>query len=271
MAIEERFLDNLCFCNVSTTSGIRTAGKTFDRFFGREKDGLFFLCSGRATFNNKDGTVTTVDPGELLFIPHGSKYSMVYTAKENEFALVNFDMASRYGEPTIIFDSIRLVAKDDNLGSIEKIMTELVLCGKSCDASTLMRKKELLYSLFGIIARSTPMVSLDITYARIFEGVRLLEETYLENLQVSEFANACHFGVNSFRRYFLKCFGMSPVKYRNDMRIKRAKELLMDGELTVSEVAYSCAFENVGYFCRYYLKTYGETPSETKRRFAIEK
>lgn len=271
MAIEERYLDNLCFCNVSTTSGIRTAGKTVDRFFGREKDGLFFLCSGRATFNNKNGTVVDVGPGELIFIPRGAKYSMQYTAKENQFALVNFNIASRYGETAIIFDSIRLVAKDDNLGSIEKIMTDLALCGKSCDTSTLMRKKELLYSLFGVIARSTPLVSLDVTYARIFEGVRLLEETYLENLQISAFANACHFSVNSFRRYFFKCFGMSPVKYRNDMRIKRAKELLMDGELTVSEVAYACAFENVGYFCRYYFKVNGEKPSDTKKRFSGEK
>ena len=45
----------------------------------------------------------------------------------------------------------------------------------------------------------------------------------------------------------------------------------MDGELTVSEVAYACAFENVGYFCRYYLKVTGEKPSDTQKRFSGEK
>jgi two-component system response regulator YesN len=45
----------------------------------------------------------------------------------------------------------------------------------------------------------------------------------------------------------------------------RARALLYEGSFTVAEVTYAVGFENVGYFCRYYRQTFGETPTETKR------
>ena len=268
---ENRFFENICFSDVRVLSGVRSAGRAVNCLKGRPENGVFFLLFGEAIFREESGRITTVSPGELLFVPRGAKYSMEYIAPETHFVLANFNTMSERGEPTVIFDDIRIIATDDELCRIEKIMTSLEMCGKSRDVSTYMRKKELLYRLFGIIAKSGPIVAVDGASDRIFEGVRLLEETYLENLPISVFADACHFSVNSFRRHFLESFGMSPVKYRNVMRIKRAAELLSEGGFTVSEVAYACGFDNVGYFCRCYLKTTGETPSETRRKFSDDK
>jgi len=267
MSVENRLLNDVCFCNVRVLSGTRAAKRRVDHLKGRPKNGLLFLRFGEASFCDTLGYSTTVREGELLFIPRGMKYYMEYEAPENSFVLINFDTIKENGDPTIIFDGFRLVARDDESKRIEKIMTSFELCEKSRDTSSYMRKKELLYRLFGLISRSSSFVSSDDDFARILEGVRMLEETYLENLPISTFAAASHFSVNSFRRHFLKCFGISPVKYRNDLRIKRAQELLTDGGFTVSEAAYASGFDNVGYFCRYYLKTYGETPSDTKKRF----
>ena len=110
-----------------------------------------------------------------------------------------------------------------------------------------------------------PVEELD-TVSKISEGVQLLKSTYLENLPISKFSDACHLNVNTFRKLFNKQYGMSPVKYRNKLRIERARELLQDGSFTVAEVAYASGFENVGYFCRYYRSIYNETPSQTQAR-----
>ena len=268
---DNRFFENICFLGVRVISGVRNAGRAVNCLKGRPENGVFFLRFGEAIFREESGRLTTVFPGELLFIPRGAKYSMEYIAPETHFILVNFNTMTECGEPIIIFDGIRVLATDDELGRIEKIMTSLEMCGKSRNISAYMRKKELLYRLFGHISKSAPIAESDSTSARIFEGVRLLEETYLENLPITVFADACHFSVNSFRRHFSECFGISPVKYRNNMRIRRARELLAEGGFTVSETAYACGFDNVGYFCRCYLKTTGETPSETRRKFSDDK
>lgn len=65
---------------------------------------------------------------------------------------------------------------------------------------------------------------------------------------------------------FKKHYGASPVQYRNRLRLERARELLREGGYTVFEAAYAVGFENLGYFCRYYKRVMGETPSESRAR-----
>ena len=94
----------------------------------------------------------------------------------------------------------------------------------------------------------------------------MLRKNYLENLSIPELAAACNISVSSFRALFTECYGMSPIQYRNRLRIKRAKTLLADGGYTVAEVAAESGFYNVSYFIRFYKKTVGETPSETQAK-----
>ena len=95
-------------------------------------------------------------------------------------------------------------------------------------------------------------------------GVLLLKQTYLENLPVEVFAKKSNISVGAFRQLFHKQYNMSPVQYRNHLRISRAQQLLQHGDCSVAEVAYECGFENVGYFCRYYKKITGQTPHQSK-------
>jgi transcriptional regulator GlxA family with amidase domain len=160
-----------------------------------------------------------------------------------------------------------LVFKDQKTNSLAQIMTNFELCSTSKNIGTLFRKKELMYRLLGQIcgggAHSIREGEID---ARIARGVYLLEQTYLENLPIAQYAEESHISVNTFRRVFQNQFGISPIKYRNLMRLDRAKELLYEGSFTVAEVAYAVGFENVGYFCRYYRQAMGEVPSETKKK-----
>lgn len=99
----------------------------------------------------------------------------------------------------------------------------------------------------------------------IAEGVKLLRQTYLENLPIETFAKQSNVSLSAFRQLFNKQYGMSPLRYRNMLRIKRVRQLLENGDCTVAEVAYASGFENVGYFCRYYKKVTGKTPKQTKK------
>ena len=146
-------------------------------------------------------------------------------------------------------------------------MTNLMLCGASKTVDAVLRKKELMYRLLGVIYLSSfSLLSKKEVSMQIAEGLRLLEQTYLENLPVTRFAEASHISVSTFRSLFQKQLGTSPVKYRNRLRIERSKELLRESNLGVAEVASACGFENVGYFCRYYRQNTGETPSETRKK-----
>ena len=44
-----------------------------------------------------------------------------------------------------------------------------------------------------------------------------------------------------------------------------ADELLVDRNSSIAETAYSCGFNDISYFNRCFLKSYGKTPSEYRK------
>ena len=253
-------------CGISVVSGIRYAGRTVDNSTSpRRKCGLFYIWRGEAIFRDDSGKTLTVGDGGFLFIPKNKKYVMEYTGVATTFVVVNMDIIDQKNRDVALFDDITLLSPGDPSQRIANVMAKLEMCNVSKTLSSELRKKELVFRLFGMIMTSTESFTGEIS-PKILKGVRLLEQTYLENLPINVYSDECNVSINTFRSLFHKQFGTSPAKYRIRLRIQRARELLEEGGSTVTEAAYASGFENIGYFCRCYLKLVGETPSETKRK-----
>ncbi len=268
MGINTQALEDLHVRNIQIISGIRPAGRTVDNSgTGRSHHGFFYIWSGEAQFFAEDKQTVTVSEGELLLIPKGYRYKMQYTAPSTTFVLVDLDMYAPGGQETALTDELMILAKDDEGGHIARIMTSFELCGVSKNIRATLRKKELLYRLLGFLYQTDTLLSAPAQGdTRILAGTRLLEQSYLENLPIARFAEACSLSISAFRALFRQQYGMSPLQYRNRLRIDRAATLLSEGSCTVSEAAYACGFENVGYFCRYYKRITGTVPSAAKKR-----
>lgn len=265
--IDKRLLYDLSVCDITVLSGIRPSGRSSDHSYGRKKHGILFIFFGEASFYCEDGKNLVASDKELVFIPKGMRYRMKYSAPSTKYVLVNFDTVDTGDAEQGYFDRITVLGKDDELSRIAKIMLSFELCEANRTVASSLRKKELFYRLLGCVCSldGADFEELDVA-SKISEGVQLLKLTYLENLPITKFSDACHLNVNTFRNLFNKQFGMSPVKYRNKLRLERARELLQEESFTIAEVAYASGFENVGYFCRYYRSVYNETPSQTKKR-----
>ena len=60
---------------------------------------------------------------------------------------------------------------------------------------------------------------------------------------------------------FRRAFGVSPVKYRMQVRLQRARELLVSSKRNVSQAAYAVGFTDPLYFTRVFREQFGVTPS----------
>jgi len=67
---------------------------------------------------------------------------------------------------------------------------------------------------------------------------------------------------------FARAFGLSPVAYRTQIRLNRARALLVSTRRNVSEVAYEVGFSDPLYFSRAFKRRFGATPSSLILEFA---
>ena len=78
-------------------------------------------------------------------------------------------------------------------------------------------------------------------------------------------ANLVNMSVTNFRREWLKLYGESALQYRDRIRLSYAKEYLMSGYYTVTEVAEKCGFNDVNYFIRFFKKNTGISPGKFEK------
>jgi AraC-like DNA-binding protein len=69
-------------------------------------------------------------------------------------------------------------------------------------------------------------------------------------------------------RLFRKAFGITPIEYRNALRLERAKALLLNPKLTIAEVAYAVGFRDAGYFSRQFRRQNGASPRDVRQSSA---
>lgn len=87
------------------------------------------------------------------------------------------------------------------------------------------------------------------------------EEPVEENIS-SYLERRLHKSYKALSAAFSSVEGRTIETYVTLQRIERVKELLIDGQLTVSEIAYKTGFANVGHLSRRFKTFTGMTPSE---------
>ena len=94
--------------------------------------------------------------------------------------------------------------------------------------------------------------------------LKYLENNYEKQLSLQVVANEFQISGTYLSQYFKKCTGTNFVTYIRDIRIEKAKEILKNENINVSEVAQRTGFDTVNTFIRVFKMLTGVTPGEYK-------
>lgn len=134
-----------------------------------------------------------------------------------------------------------------------------------------MRRLTLFLALFDLLVQSVAPVKLasaaycadPARYAesRINHVLSYIGKNLSQALRESELAELVGQSVSAFSRYFRRHTGVPFVQYVNRLRINLACQLLMSGELNITDICYQVGFNNLSNFNRQFLSLKGMSPS----------
>ncbi|WP_170110396.1 hybrid sensor histidine kinase/response regulator transcription factor [Flavilitoribacter nigricans] len=108
------------------------------------------------------------------------------------------------------------------------------------------------------------------TQEQIFlQEVRQLIEENLEkgDYSIESLAGDLYMSSAQLYRKMMALTGLSPSKFYRNIQISKARQLLQDTELSISEIAYQCGFNDPAYFSRVFSTELKENPTSYRVRY----
>lgn len=88
----------------------------------------------------------------------------------------------------------------------------------------------------------------------------LIRESFENSLDIEKLAGELPMGYSSFRKAFKQITGQSPNQYHMELRMERARHLLVMTLLNINEISGQLGFESVAYFSKLFKKKHGVSP-----------
>lgn len=129
----------------------------------------------------------------------------------------------------------------------------------------------LLTYMFRAVAEGSADLEYYDTYRTAIDEVMLYTVEHLsEKLYVSDAAQQAQMSVTSFNAYFKKFVGKTYVEYVNNLRIERAKVILLGASYDISEVGNEVGISDLSYFNRIFKRIVGMSPGSFRKMYRVE-
>lgn len=100
----------------------------------------------------------------------------------------------------------------------------------------------------------------------ITRAKRFIQENQDEELSLGRVAKAVNTSTFYFCKLFKRATGLHFTEYVSRSRIEKAKNLLLNPNLRISEIAFAVGFQSLTHFNRVFKKVLGESPTEFRHR-----
>ncbi len=234
---------------------------------GRPDYQLLYIAGGKITLHTSDGEQTVPEGHAVLYRPgepqdyryclgdRADVYWLHFSGREVPALLKRFALDERV---------LRAPARNEYVRLFESAIRELQLKRGRFEEMAALYLEELLT----LLARHAAPGSADAD-GPVEEAIRLFHSRYREPISLEDFARARGMSPCWFARLFRRQTGVSPQQYLTEVRIGKARELLVTTSCSIGEVAAIAGYANPLYFSRLFHRVTGLTPSQYRKNGGI--
>ena len=264
---------------IHTIATYEKAGKSEDCVSYDSK--IIYLISGEITYSTEGGKKTRMAPGNLLYIPAGTKYSV--KSKYMRAVVASFDFTDAYADAPEIASSVLYESYDESLChkvEFDAFKSPIFLTDVEAERDTFIRMSHIFTSAEGFyLSELSAMLTLILLKIAEHSDENALPSAMVENLdgyirdnihdEISNTELGAIFGYHPF--YISKILkdkkGITLHQYVISYRIKYARSLLRFTDLSIADIADMTGFTDASYFTKTFKTQFSMTPKEYRNQF----
>lgn len=213
-------------------------------------------------FDNGDEKPARIREGDTLFFMGGPQ-RRAYSVPEApwRYISVTFDLIAYNDQSKKQLEALPFLSRSVP-PAVVSAFQELndIWTGKG--PAYMLKCRALLESILYELVRLHTAVSADSSHFEKIEKVRqYIQENYSQPCPVEELAAMARCSPSHFRMLFKRVVGMTANQYVTMVRIGKAKDFLLSGEMNVSETAAHTGYRDIFYFSRQFKAITGHPPS----------
>lgn len=95
---------------------------------------------------------------------------------------------------------------------------------------------------------------------RIASAIQLIKAEFTQSMRIEDLANRVKMSPSSFHQHFKQVTSMSPLQYQKQLRLLKARRLMLTEDFDATQAAYQVGYESPSQFSREYSRMFGAPP-----------
>lgn len=246
---------------------------------------MVYIKRGNAVFEIS-GHPAEIGPNDIIIIkPNQFHKFTVKSESVCEFIVLNFKFVNKFdmqfsgvsleffldfvsGKESGAFIRLKVSQKNEIINLLNRILKEK----ENPDIGSELLNYLLVMELFVLISRALKMEwenSIKNKSSKLKEliqvAVSYIDNNYERDISLKDIAQYVFLSTSYFTRAFKEEKGISPINYLLKTRVERAKELLKDSTLKISDIALNVGFSNQQRFNDIFKKNVKMTPLKYRK------
>ncbi len=251
--MDTNILSNLIINRVYSAATIYTEKNNRLKRTDRSCWALVMKFEGETVYR-VDGVDYISNKENLVILPKGLSYEWT-CIEAGHFAIVEFDSDLKHDKILCfkVKDSKKILRMFQEIEYKRTVKKTMYNMESICDCYSIIL--EMINSGGSRYAPSAKQ-------KKIAPAIEHIAKNYNKKLTNDELAEICGLSTVYFRKIFTDMFGVSPISYIQELRIKKAKGMLQSDYGSIADIALSLGYTNIYDFSRAFKKSVGISPMQ---------
>ena len=252
------FLNNLCILKLTSILHCPMEKECYPIKNNRRiAHGFMCTFSGTETYHFKD-RIIRAEPGSVLFLPKDEPYTITFEGEKSDAYVINFELSTPFPRPFII--------NFPQSNRIKDLFVDAERKWKNKKAGYNPECLSLFYNLVSVMFKQEKQYLNTDSLQKIAPAIEHLKLNFNNpDLRIEQLAEMSGMSIKYFESLFYKKYAATPKEYILFLKIERAKDLLQDNKIKISEIPYSLGYSDIYHFSKIFKSKTGYTPREYRK------